>query len=297
MVGGTMTAPTDPQPTAPPSADLPKESPRTILFQFVFFPLGVVAVGVLVFLLFGKLASEEHSLPDYVNAIRAGSRSERGEAAFELAKSLKRGEAKRYPNLVQQVLDLYTQSKSDDPRIRRYLGVVLGNLHDPRATPVLIDALSDRDGETRIYALWALGEIRDVRAVPRMIVLLKDEDKDIRKMDAFALGEIGSAQALPALAEATSDPAADVRWNAAIALSRSNDSRSLGVLREMLDRSRLDRLPGLREDQKENAMITAMAPYARLAGAEARPVLQAIAERDPSLRVRSAAKSELQAMR
>ena len=48
-----------------PQPDIPKESSRTILFQFVFFPLGVVLIGVAVFFLFGKLASEEHSVPDY----------------------------------------------------------------------------------------------------------------------------------------------------------------------------------------------------------------------------------------
>lgn len=291
------TPPVDDSPSEPKALDVPKESPRAILFQFVVFPLGVVLVGVLVFLLFGKLASEEHSAPDYLNAIRSGSRTERGEAAFELAKSLKRGEGRRYPNLPQQVLEIYVQSKNDDPRVRRYLGVVLGNLHDRRATAALIDALSDRDPETRIYALWALGEIRDPRALPRMIALLRDEDKDIRKMDAFALGQIGSVEAVPALVEATGDPVADVRWNAAIALSRFSDPRALGGLREMLDRSRLGRLTDVREDQKENAMIMAMAPYARLAGREARPLLQSISDRDSSLRVRAAAKAELAAIR
>ena len=43
--------------------DVPKESPRTILFQFVFFPLGIVVIGVAIFLLFGKLASNDASIP------------------------------------------------------------------------------------------------------------------------------------------------------------------------------------------------------------------------------------------
>ena len=38
-------------------SDLPKESSRTILFQFVIFPLGIVLAAVGVFLLFGKLAT------------------------------------------------------------------------------------------------------------------------------------------------------------------------------------------------------------------------------------------------
>ena len=101
------------------STDVPKESPKNILFQFVVFPLGVVAIAVLIFFLFGKLASDEQGIPDYINAIRSGSSHERWQAAYQLSKSLKRGEAKRYPNLEHDVATLYANSKSDDPRIRR----------------------------------------------------------------------------------------------------------------------------------------------------------------------------------
>src|SRR5579872_3330624 len=116
--------------------DLPKESPRTILMQFVVFPLGIALAAVIIFLLFGKLATENHSIPDYLNTIRSGSSHERWQAAYELSKSLKRGEATRYPNLEQEVAAIYVESKSDDPRIRRYLSMVLGTLGDRRATPL-----------------------------------------------------------------------------------------------------------------------------------------------------------------
>ena len=53
--------------------DIPKESPRTILFQFVLFPLGVVVVAVAIFLLFGRMATNEQTIPDYLNEIRSGS--------------------------------------------------------------------------------------------------------------------------------------------------------------------------------------------------------------------------------
>ncbi|MGZ8829774.1 MAG: hypothetical protein ACXW2Q_05280, partial [Thermoanaerobaculia bacterium] len=82
--------------------DVPRESSRTILFQFVVFPLGVVLIGVAVFLLFGRLASNESSIPDSLNDIRNGSSHRKFQAAYELSKSIKRGEAKRYPNLVEQ---------------------------------------------------------------------------------------------------------------------------------------------------------------------------------------------------
>src|ERR1700759_1480099 len=72
-----FSAPMTEAPIPPASVDVPKESPRTILFQFVVFPLGIVLVGVGIFLLFGRLASEQHTVPEYVNEIPAGGQPER----------------------------------------------------------------------------------------------------------------------------------------------------------------------------------------------------------------------------
>lgn len=291
---GTLTSPTsDPRHPTPASADVPKESPRTILFQFVVFPLGIVLIAVLIFFLFGKLATDEQTIPDYLNAIRSGSSHERWQAAYQLSKSLKRGEAKRYPNLEQQVATLYANSKTDDPRIRRYLGMVLGTLGDRRATPLLLDGLNDRDVDNRIYALMALGELHDPAAVPRIAQAVSDDDKDVRATAYYTLGAIGDAAAVPVLVNGLQEEAPDVRWNAAIALGRLGDKRALAPLREILDRSRLNRVATMREDQKEDAMIVAMSAYARLAGHDAAPDLQRIATSDPSLPVRAAAKQAL----
>ena len=51
--------------------------------------IGIVVVAVAIFYLFGKLATEEHTIPDYLNQIRSGSSHERWQAAYQLSKSLK----------------------------------------------------------------------------------------------------------------------------------------------------------------------------------------------------------------
>src|SRR5262249_33475624 len=143
--------------------------PRAILFQFVLFPLGIVLVGVGIFLLFGRLASEEHTIPDYLNEIRAGSSHERWQAAYQLSKSIKRGEAKKYPTLADRVAAVPRGAKDDDPRTRQYLSMVLGTIGDRRATPVLIEGLHDRQTDTRLYALLALGELKDPASIPSIL--------------------------------------------------------------------------------------------------------------------------------
>jgi len=277
--------------TPPPdrAADLPRESTRTILFQFVVFPLGVVLVGVAIFLLFGAIASEEHTSREYVQDIRNGSRQRRWQAAYQLSQSLNRGEAKNDPNLQREIEELYGQSKSDDPQIRRYLSMVLGKLGSRTATPLLVEGLRDSDVQSRLYAMLALGEIKDARAVPHVAALAENPESDVRKTAVYVLGQLGDRRAVPLLTRALQDETPDVRWNAAVALSRFGQPAALPVLREMLDRPRLDAMAALREDQKENAMLVAMSAYHSLARSEAEPLLRQLASKDRSLRVRAAA--------
>jgi HEAT repeat protein len=275
------------------SADIPKESSRTILFQFVVFPLGIVAIAVGIFFLFGKLASDEQTIPDYLNEVRSGGRRERWQAAYQLSQLINAGRAKKYPNLVNDVGRVYTESKEDDPRIRQYLSMVLGNLGDKRATPLLVDGLKDRAPETRIYAALSLGRLKDPAAVPPLLEVFATDERDVRKAAAYALGELGDRRAAEPLAAALSDPIADVRYNAAIALARLGDTRAIGVLREMLDRSRLGQVEGMRPVQKEETMLAAIPALVRIAPEEARTILGPLSEKDESMRVRSAAKEAL----
>jgi HEAT repeat protein len=99
---------------------------------------------------------------------------------------------------------------------------------------------------------------------------------------------------VPALAAALQDPIADVRYNAAIALARFGDTRAIGVLREMLDRSRLDDVPGMRPDQKEETMLAAIPALMKIAPEEGKAILAPLAKNDSSMRVRSAATEALQ---
>jgi hypothetical protein len=271
------------------STDIPKESSRTILFQFVIFPLGIVAIAVGIFFLFGKLASDEQTVPDYLNEVQSGGRRERWQAAYQLSQLINAGQAKKYPNLIHDVIRVYDGAKNDDPRIRQYLSMVLGNLGDRRATPLLIDALNDRAPETRIYAALALGRLGDPAAVPPLMKVFATDERDVRKAAAYALGETRDPRALPMLTAALADPIADVRYNAAIAVARYGDTSAIGVLREMLDRSRLDRVAGMRPDQKDATMLAAIPALVRIAPEEAQTILRPIAKNDPSLQVRSAA--------
>ncbi len=269
-----------------------------LVLQFFVFPLGIVAVCVAVFLVFGLIASEGKGAREYLDDVRTGGANRRWQAAFELSKVLQAGKdpALRDGAFAEELVRTFRESERDDPRVRRYLALALGRLGDRRAVPTLREAAgapadgSAADAETRVYAVWALGAIGDESALPELLALAGEEDAGLRKAAAHALGAFPQAEAREALASALRDPVEDVRWNAALGLARQGDARSSAILLQMLDRAHLARLPELTADQQEQALLEAVKGAARLSDPALRDALTRLRESDPSPRVREAAR-------
>ena len=271
-----------------------------LVLQFFIFPMAIVAVCVTVFVVFGLIAAEGKGARDYLSEIRSGSANRRWQAAFELSKRLQAGKdpALADPKFAADVLTLFQDSGSDDPRVRRYLAVTLGRLGERRAVPVLLellDAAGPQGDETLIYAIWALGAIGDPTAAPGLIRLAQNEDPGVRKAVAHALGAFAADTAREALHAALQDPVVDVRWNAALALARRGDAAAAPVLGEMLDRARLAKVKELSPEQQDEAVLQAVGAAPGLGDPVLRATLERLRAEDPSLKVREAARSALQA--
>lgn len=80
----------------------------------------------------------------------------------------------------------------------RYYAVHLfGDLKDPRALPILIPLLKDK--EVNYIVPWSLGEIGDKRAVGPLIDTLSDKSPSMRVLAIYALEKLGAKEALPRL--------------------------------------------------------------------------------------------------
>jgi HEAT repeat protein len=296
-----------PQEAAPPPEEEPPQRQRTpfLVLQFFIFPMAIVAICVLVFVLFGLVASEGRGARDYLNEVKTGGANRRWQAAFELSKVLQAGRdpALRDASFISEVARVFDESAADDPRVRRYLAVALGRLGDKRAVPVLLKALEEpaagasTDPDTRIYAVWALGVIGDAEALPRLLALASHEDAGLRKAAVYALGAFASDESKGVLAKALADPVEDVRWNAALALARSGDARAAPVLLQMMDRAHLSQVTGLSEPQRDEAMLEAVKVAASVPDHSVRQALERLRDGDSSLKVREAARSALAAGR
>ena len=268
---------------------------RTFIGLFLV-PLLVVLVCVAVFVGFGWIAYDHNSAEDYLNDLKSGWRPRRAQAAYELSKVLvgDPGALDEVPGAKQEVRRLFEES--DDPEMRRYLALIMGYTQDSAALPLLEATLADPDSETRIYALWALGTLGDPDALPLLARSLRDPDPGIRKTAAFSMGELGLAAGIDPLVPALHDEVADVRWNAALSLSRLGSDAGAPVLEQMLDRSLMAEVPEITPAQQEEAMVSAVQALGAVVGNEARPLLEEIADQDPSLKVRRAAHAVLESL-
>jgi HEAT repeat protein len=86
----------------------------------------------------------------------------------------------------------------------RYYAVHLfGDLKDPRAVPILVPLL--RDKEVNDIVPWSLGEIGDKRAVKPLIEALSDKDPSMRVLAIYALEQLKATEALPRLHDLLGD--------------------------------------------------------------------------------------------
>ena len=224
----------------------PLTTAPAIAVQFFLIPLLVVGATVLVYIGFRSLLSEDRSAEEYLTDIRSGGSNRRWPAAYELSRLMsdpefvKKGEAALAPELTKA----FAESKDDDPRVRQYLALTLGRLTPPipaEARRLLVEALNDKESQTRISAIWALGSTGDVTVVPDIERMYASDDAGVRKMAVYALGSMPIDAGNDTLVKALEDAEPDVQWNAAIALARHGRHEGVPVLRRMLDRAYVER--------------------------------------------------------
>ncbi len=276
----------------PPVDDLieVKKPTSLLIAQFFLFPLIIIAICIGIFLLFGYLTWEQKTAQEYLNDVRTGSElCCRWQSAYELSNIIaSRKEKLRSTDFVNDLVKVYQGSRSEDPRVRRYLALTMGHLGDPRAVPALVEGLNDTDIDNQIYNMWALGSIGDSAAVPDIAKKLEAQDPALRRTAAYVLGALKDPRAIRDLKIALNDSSEDVRWNAAIALAQLNDDSGSDLLMKLLDRSYVDKLDGMSAEQKGQLVINAVKCLGLLKFQPAKDKILTLSQNDPDLAVRDA---------
>jgi len=267
-----------------------KKPTSLLIAQFFLFPLIIIAICVGIFLLFGYLTYEQKSPQEYLSDVRSGSElCCRWQSAYELSNIISTQKEKlRNSDFVNDLIKVYQSTRSEDPRVRRYLALTMGHLGDARAIPALVEGLNDTESDNQIYDMWALGSIGDPSAVPDITKKLEAKDPAIRRTAAYVLGALKDPRAAHALAVALNHSSDDVQWNAAIALAQLNDASGADILTRLLDRNYVNKLAGMTSDQKTQLVINAIKCLGLLKFERAKDRIAALSQSDPDLAVRDA---------
>ena len=233
-----------------------------LLVQFFLIPAFVVGVAVFVFWLFGALAVDRKTPAELLSDVRTGSRNQRWQAAFELTKKLPAlTDPTEKAAFSAAAIKAFEGAENDDPRVRRYLTLVLGRLGDPRRSRSSRGALDDKDPETRLYALWALALDREPEVGRRGCGRSSSPRTPAsgRRRRSRPDGW-RTARPCPRSEKLLADPVTDVRWNAALALATLDDaSGPRRPRRDVRSRSACARRPASRPSSRRTRSSTACA--------------------------------------
>lgn len=172
----------------------------------------------------------------------------------------------------------------NDPQVRQYAAMLLGQLREPEGIDPLLRALRDPEKKVRAQAVTALAEIGDP-SVDSLTLLMNDPDWKVRYRAAEALGIIRSKKAVPFLITALDDQKDHVRYMAAKALGTTGFGTAEKALIARLG------------DENEFVRRSAATALGKSGGIAAKEALKNSLAREPSEEVRNAIGSALQSLK
>ncbi|MGB3559762.1 MAG: HEAT repeat domain-containing protein [Geitlerinemataceae cyanobacterium] len=108
--------------------------------------------------------------------------------------------------------------------VRFSAAVSLGNLKNPKAYEVLLEALESKEALLQQAAIAALGEIKATESLDRLLQFVPSEDWWLRQRLAEALGNLPSAKTISALNYLAKDTHPQVAAAAKLSLQRLSAS-------------------------------------------------------------------------
>jgi HEAT repeat protein len=263
-------------PTIEPPTELPDVQPPTAGFivQLFGIPLAIVAVAVLVWLLFGKIASSQRSPTEYIEDLRSPNFERRWSAARDLASILPHNKEwqndQEFARELSDELERELTKGSPGPKEIRYVHFIaeaLGEFKSEAGIPSLRKALGPEvDRDVREAAVMGLGKLaerldglHDSDAIDDLVTTAKgDDDSTIRVKATWILGRTRNGRAIPGITPLLNDSDPEIRLNAAASLASLGSSAGLDTLAEMLDPIQLEeslKARGLTESQIRSQSI------------------------------------------
>ena len=232
-----------------------------LFYSFFLIPLMITIFGVLFFFLFKMLTYEKQDPYHLLNNINSGSLTKRWQSAYELSNLMT--DITKIPTdmlFVNQMLSMYEKSIHDDPRVRTYLALAMGQTENKYFCAELMDALDDENLENRIAAIKSLGLIKCKNSIDLLnVIILSNQNNQIRLAAIISAGIIGNQSSVNCLKQVLDDEEANLRWDAAISLSKIGDSSGYNIIKKLLDRDYYSNYPEVDNIEINNSILTVLA--------------------------------------
>ena len=175
------------------------------------------------YLAFAPLACGRPSPEPLFQQLRSTNPAER----LKAANALLRYDAEVVPRLIEDY-------GVDYIRVRFEVVKLLGRIRDPRAVPVLIQALGDKSPWVAQAAAWSLGQLRDPEALGALLGYTHDGSKGMRGQVFRSLGTCHSFEREPAFSDsahreilsALRDPDEEIRVKALLGIHEFGYAKS-----------------------------------------------------------------------
>jgi len=109
----------------------PLAAAPALAVQFFLIPLAVVGITVLIYVGFRSMITEQRTAQDYLTEVRTGGTDRRWPAAYELSRQMADPKVRADRSLAAALVKAFEDSKDDDPRVRRYLALAIGQMDPP----------------------------------------------------------------------------------------------------------------------------------------------------------------------
>ncbi len=259
-----------------------------LFYSFFLIPLMITIFGVLFFFLFKMLTYEKQDPYHLLNNINSGSLTKRWQSAYELSNLM--SDTSKIPDdlmFLNQMISMYKKSIHDDPRVRTYMALAMGQTGNEYFCEELINGLEDNNLENKIASIKSLGLIKcedSIEIINKIIT--SNENDQIRLAAIISSGIILNQSSLMPLKNILNDEEANLRWDAAISLAKLGDDSGYNIIKKLLDRKYYINFPEVDQNEIDKSILTILALISELEDDEFEKELENLANNEKNIKIR-----------
>ena len=259
-----------------------------LFYSFFLIPLMITIFGVLFFFLFKMLTYEKQDPYHLLNNINSGSLTKRWQSAYELSNLM--SDTSKIPEdlmFLNQMVSMYKKSIHDDPRVRTYMALAMGQTGNKYFCEELINGLEDNNLENKIASIKSLGLIKCEDSIEFINkIITSNENNQIRLSAIISSGIILSQSSLIPLKNILNDEEANLRWDAAISLAKLGDDSGYNIIKKLLDRKYYTNFPEVDQNEIDQSILTILALISKLENKEFKKELENLANNEKNVKIR-----------